>query len=97
VRGRRRLLLTGVVTVIALVGVACTAQRPDTPPGSPGVDTGYAPADKQGFGTARSEQSPVWFTLGHGGTTELTRKSSRVRSGLCTRRSVSGAGFVRVS
>jgi hypothetical protein len=30
-------------------------------------------------------------------TTHLTRKSSRVRSGLCTRRSVSGAGFVRVS
>jgi glucoamylase len=70
VRGRR-LLLTGVITVIALVGVACTAQRPDAPPGSPGVDTGYAPADKQGFGTARSARSPVWFTLGHGGTTEL--------------------------
>jgi glucoamylase len=41
------------------------------PAGAPGVDPGYASADKQGFGTARSLDSPVWFTLGHGGATDL--------------------------
>ncbi|SDP83668.1 glycoside hydrolase family 15 protein [Lentzea jiangxiensis] len=29
------------------------------------------PADKQGFGTARSAESPVWFTLGHQGLSEI--------------------------
>ncbi|MDT7789226.1 MAG: glucoamylase [Pseudonocardiales bacterium] len=29
------------------------------------------PADKQGFGTARSAASPVWFTLGHQGLSEI--------------------------
>ena len=35
-----------------------------------GDDAGYLPADKQGFGTARPTRSNLWFTLGHGGTTE---------------------------
>ncbi|WP_394615004.1 glycoside hydrolase family 15 protein [Lentzea sp. JNUCC 0626] len=29
------------------------------------------PADKQAFGTARSASSPVWFTLGHQGLSEI--------------------------
>ena len=29
------------------------------------------PADKQAFGTARSKASPVWFTLGHQGLSEI--------------------------
>ncbi|MGI5504111.1 glycoside hydrolase family 15 protein [Lentzea sp. CA-135723] len=29
------------------------------------------PADKQGYGTARSAASPVWFTLGHQGLSEI--------------------------
>ncbi|RSM86400.1 glucan 1,4-alpha-glucosidase [Kibdelosporangium aridum] len=38
--------------------------------GQTGANPGYLPADKQGFGTARSIESPVWFTLGRGGMTE---------------------------
>lgn len=36
-------------------------------PGGPGRDAGFAPADKTGFGTSRTEESPVWFTLQGGG------------------------------
>jgi glucoamylase len=37
----------------------------------PGPPATYAPADKQGFGTARQATSPVWFTLGRTGPTEV--------------------------
>ncbi|WP_367134293.1 glycoside hydrolase family 15 protein [Saccharothrix sp. HUAS TT1] len=37
----------------------------------PGPPVTYAPADKQGFGTARQATSPVWFTLGRTGLTEV--------------------------
>ncbi|GAB2996913.1 glycoside hydrolase family 15 protein [Saccharothrix stipae] len=37
----------------------------------PGPPATYAPADKQGFGTARQATSPVWFTLGRTGLTEV--------------------------
>jgi glucoamylase len=32
-------------------------------PGAPGVDEQYLPADKSGFGTARTTASKVWFTV----------------------------------
>lgn len=72
-RGRWRLSLISCCAVVAVVGTAVPsmAQSQDEPPGAPGVRAPYAPADKQGFGTAKSAASPVWFTLGHGGTTEL--------------------------
>ena len=61
-----------LVTVVAVaLGTAPTSAAPSgtEPPGAPGTDPGYASADKQGFGTAHSLSSPVWYTLGHGGAT----------------------------
>lgn len=40
-------------------------------PGGPGDPAVFTPADKVGFGTARSAASPVWFTLGGGRMTEV--------------------------
>ncbi|MBP2339683.1 glucoamylase [Saccharothrix coeruleofusca] len=40
-------------------------------PGAPGAPAVYTPADKQGFGTARSADSPVWFTIGRTGLNEV--------------------------
>ncbi|MDQ4085683.1 MAG: glycoside hydrolase family 15 protein [Actinomycetota bacterium] len=64
---------TAALTVVASLA-ASAAGAPagsDDPPGAPGRDPGYASADKQGFGTAHSLASPVWYTLGHGGATDL--------------------------
>ena len=47
------------------------AQAKPTEPAVRGDDPGYFPADKQGFGTSRTIRSNLWFTLGHGGATEL--------------------------
>jgi glucoamylase len=64
--------LVGSLAAVALGAVpTAAAPRSQEPPGAPGTDPGYASADKQGFGTAHSPASPVWFTLGHGGTTDL--------------------------
>ncbi len=35
-------------------------------PGAPGIDARWAPGPKDGVGTACSESSNVWFTIGHG-------------------------------
>ncbi|WP_224367612.1 glycoside hydrolase family 15 protein [Hyalangium versicolor] len=40
-------------------------------PGQPGAPALWTPADKHGFGSARSEQSKVWYTLGSGELTEV--------------------------
>ncbi|HEX2177787.1 MAG TPA: glycoside hydrolase family 15 protein [Nocardioidaceae bacterium] len=71
-RKRGTALLSVVAVTSVVVGVTPSAAGPSgDPPGAPGRDPGYASADKQGFGTARSAESPVWFTLGHGGATDL--------------------------
>jgi glucoamylase len=61
------LLAIGLSVAVAVPITACTASAP----GAPGADAVFAPADKQGFGTARSARSPVWFTLGRTGMTEV--------------------------
>ena len=62
----------------ALLVVALSATLSGSPaahaapaPGAPGSEAVFTPADKQGFGTARSDRSPVWFTLGRTGMTEV--------------------------
>jgi glucoamylase len=62
----------------ALLAVALSATLSGLPaahaapaPGAPGSEAVFTPADKQGFGTARSDRSPVWFTLGRTGMTEV--------------------------
>jgi glucoamylase len=64
-------LLAVAVSATPSAGTPSSARANGQAPGGPGVDRGYASADKQGFGTARSAASPVWYTLGHGGATEL--------------------------
>ena len=75
-----RAALVGASAVAAPVPLAATARAagPDDgtgkasgeAPGGPGADAGYAPADKVGFGTSRTKQSPVWFTLQGGRMSE---------------------------
>ncbi|SMD22665.1 glucoamylase [Kibdelosporangium aridum] len=66
---RRRRLLSALVGLFIMVAPPALGQT-GAPPGAPGINPGYLPADKQGFGTARPIDSPVWFTLGRGGMTE---------------------------
>jgi glucoamylase len=40
-------------------------------PGQPGAPARWTPANKDGFGTSRSEASHVWYTLGSGELTEV--------------------------
>ena len=40
-------------------------------PGGPGADAAFTPADKVGFGTSRTKESPVWFTLQGGRMSEV--------------------------
>jgi glucoamylase len=54
-------LTVAVVPAVAAAG----------PPGGPGAPATWAPADKHGFGTSRTVASPVWYTLGQGGLTEV--------------------------
>ena len=42
-----------------------------SPPGKPGSDAHWPTAAKQGFGTANSTHSKIWFTLGDGVMTEV--------------------------
>lgn len=63
----RALLAVGLSATLVAPVVACTASAP----GAPGSEAVCTPADKQGFGTARSERSPVRFTLGRTGMTEV--------------------------
>lgn len=63
----RALLAVGLSATLAAPVAAHTASAP----GAPGSEAVFTPADKQGFGTARSDRSPVWFTLGRTGMTEV--------------------------
>jgi glucoamylase len=64
---RRRLSVGGVLLAGLLL---CGCASSSSAPGRPGAAAVWAPANKVGFGTARSEESRVWFTLGSSG--ELT-------------------------
>lgn len=75
---RPRLAASGLVVVLGLllasVQVApAAAQQPPTgeAPGAPGRPTYFTDADKQGFGTAVTRESNVWFTLSGGALTDV--------------------------
>ncbi len=70
----RGLGIVGALLLLPTAGVVApaTAAATEHPaPGGPGAEAVLTPADKQGFGTARSGASPVWFTLGGGRMTEV--------------------------
>ncbi len=61
-----------VVTVALLVlALASTARAGQTAPGAPGQPATWTPANKDGFGTAATTSSHVWYTLGNGELTEV--------------------------
>jgi glucoamylase len=67
-----RLLLPALLAVgLSATLAAPVAAHTASAPGAPGSEAVFTPADKQGFGTARSDRSPVWFTLGRTGMTEV--------------------------
>ncbi|NLU73545.1 glucan 1,4-alpha-glucosidase [Streptomyces sp. HNM0575] len=54
----------------ASAGTDGTAGASGRAPGGPGADAAFAPADKTGFGTSRTRESHVWFTLQGGRMSE---------------------------
>ncbi|MEU0515889.1 glycoside hydrolase family 15 protein [Amycolatopsis sp. NPDC006125] len=64
----RAAALVGATAVAA--PAPASAGQGGAAPGGPGTDTTFTPADKLGFGTARSA-SPVWFTLQDGRLSEV--------------------------
>jgi glucoamylase len=78
-RRRLRAAMIGTGALVGGIGLALAARRLiprlEFAPGWPGVKPHWAPADKQGVGTAVGPEglasSPIWFTLGHGAITEV--------------------------
>jgi glucoamylase len=67
-RGGKGRPLQALAWVMVLAVSGCTGSRA---PGQPGGPALWTPANKVGFGTARSEASRVWYTLGSGELTEV--------------------------
>ncbi|SCK57825.1 glycoside hydrolase family 15 protein [Streptomyces sp. WMMB 322] len=51
-------------------GAGAAADPSGEAPGRPGTSAAFVPADKTGFGTSRTKESPVWFTLQGGRMSE---------------------------
>jgi glucoamylase len=61
-----------ILIIIALSGTALFGQATNRlAPGAPGQDAHWPTAAKQGFGSANSVRSKVWFTLADGGLSEV--------------------------
>jgi glucoamylase len=66
------LTVAAVIAALALAGTPAGAQEAGgVAPGGPGDRAIWTPADKDGFGTARSLASKVWYTLSGGALTEV--------------------------
>ncbi len=63
----RRLAVLAALFLLTPAGAAGQAPAP----GAPGAKADWTRADKQGFGTAMSARSKVWFTLSRGELTEV--------------------------
>src|SRR2546423_4368510 len=67
------MFLATLISTISLLG--CTALFGQTTntvaPGAPGMDSHWPNAAKDGFGTANTLRSKVWFTLSDGVMTEV--------------------------
>ena len=63
-----RVIAIGLVTALLATAPALARERA---PGAPGGKADWASADKQGFGTAASRESRVWFTLRAADMTEI--------------------------
>jgi glucoamylase len=66
------LTITAMIAAVALTGGPVGAREAaGVAPGAPGDRATWTPSDKDGFGTARSLGSKVWYTLNDGALTEL--------------------------
>jgi glucoamylase len=75
VRARRATawLVTGVL-LVALAGISAapvSAATGSQAPGAHGQAATWSPGDKDGFGTARTTASKVWYTLNDGALSEV--------------------------
>ena len=61
---------SAVALAALLVAPPALAQEP-VAPGAPGAKAAWSPADKHGFGTSRTAESEVWFTLRPGELSEV--------------------------
>ncbi|HZA51631.1 MAG TPA: glycoside hydrolase family 15 protein [Myxococcaceae bacterium] len=81
IRPRRSVVTAGACALFVASLCSCGHSPPsppststppkEVPPGAPGEHVGWAPANKDGFGTAKNRDSLVWFTLAHGELTEV--------------------------
>ena len=75
VRARRVavwLVAGAVLVAVAGIGVMpVSAATGSQAPGAPGQAATWSPGDKDGFGTARSGASKVWYTLNDGALSEV--------------------------
>jgi glucoamylase len=60
-----------LVGTALLTGIGTPNVLADTAPGGPGQRPTWAPANKDGFGTAKDTGSKVWYTLQGGGLSEV--------------------------
>jgi glucoamylase len=63
--------LLGLALLIALVAAPNAWAASGVAPGAPGATALWTPGDKDGFGTATSPASTVWYTLNRGELTEV--------------------------
>ena len=66
-------LVAGVL-LVALAGITAppaSAATGSPAPGAPGQAATWSPGDKDGFGTARTTASKVWYTLNDGTLSEV--------------------------
>ncbi|WP_214407604.1 glycoside hydrolase family 15 protein [Pseudonocardia lacus] len=64
-------LVAGSATAAALLVTPQALARPGPAPGAPGAPATWTDADKHGFGTSRTPESEVWFTLRPGTLSEV--------------------------
>jgi glucoamylase len=64
-------IATGAAVAAVLVLAPQASAQPGAAPGAPGAPATWTDADKHGFGTSRTPQSEVWFTLRPGELSEV--------------------------
>ena len=65
------LTVAALLAVLADVVVPASSLAAPPAPGEPGAASTWSPGDKDGFGTARTRNSKVWYTLNNGTLSEI--------------------------
>src|SRR5215216_5322967 len=64
-------VLVATLLVLEMSGLAEAASSSSSAPGAPGEQAVWTGADKDGFGTSKTTNSKVWYTLDDGELTEV--------------------------